>query len=505
MDSSYDVIIIGGGGSGLAAAVSSAENGLKALLLEKQPFLGGTTGIAVGSLTANRTSLQKKMGIEDSLEAHLEDVAKFARPEYEAVNNEPLRRYFLSRTAETFEWLRGMGLSFYGPSPEPPNRVSRMHNVVPNAKSYIAVLQSRFLRLSGTILCDCSVTGLAEEDGRIRIVEAVYKSKPVRFKARLGVVLAAGDYASAPDLIAKYKGEQFSCIEGINPHAGGDGQRLVEQAGGKLLNMDMTWGPEIRFIPPPKNPFTEVIPAGRGISKMLGWLLPLAPKWLIAQYIKRLLVTWQHPDEKLFTDGTILLNKRGERFCNEKVFPQRELALAAQPEKIAYLLLDERLVNLYSQWPHFISTAPEIAYAYVKDYLRLRPDVSLSGRSLEDVAQRRGFDPAILRKTVEEFNRYAGGKIADPWGREGDKLPLEGGKWVLLGPAKAYFTITEGGAAINESMQALDEKDQPIPGLYAVGCNGLGGQVLFGHGLHIAWAMTSGRIAGLVLSGKEGG
>ncbi len=489
----------------MAAAVSSAENGLKTLLLEKQPFLGGTTGIAVGSLTANRTSLQTEMGIEDSLEAHAEDVAKFACPEYEAANNEPLRRYFLSRTAETYEWLREMGLSFYGPSPEPPNRVARMHNVVPNAKSYIAVLQSRFLRLSGIILRNCAVKGLAREKGRIKIVEAVHESKPVRFRASRGVVLAAGDYANAPGLIAKYKGESYTRIEGINPHAGGDGQRLVEKAGGKLLNMDMTWGPEIRFIPPPKNPFTEVIPAGRGISKILGWLLPLVPKWLIAQYIKRLLVTWQHPDEKLFTDGTILLNKRGERFCNEKVFPQRELALAAQPGKIAYLLLDERIVNLYSQWPHFISTAPEIAYAYVKDYLKLRPDVSLLGRSLEEVAQGRGFDPAVLRKTVEEFNRYAGGKIVDPWGREGDKFPLKGGKWVLLGPAKAYFTITEGGAAINESMQVKDENDQPIPGLYAVGCNGLGGQVLFGHGLHIAWAMTSGRIAGLVLSGKEGG
>ncbi len=504
METNFEAIVVGGGGSGLAAAVSSAENGLKTLLLEKQPFLGGTTGIAVGSLTANRTSLQTEMGIDDSLEAHAEDVAKFARPEYEAANNEPLRRYFLSRTAETYEWLREMGLSFYGPSPEPPNRVARMHNVVPNAKSYIAVLQSRFLRLSGTILCSCSVKGLDREEGIIRIVEAVHESKRVRFRASQGVVLAAGDYASAPDLIAKYKGAQYTRIEGINPHAGGDGQRLVEKAGGKLLNMGMTWGPEIRFIPPPKNPFTEVIPAGRGISKILGRLLPLAPKWLIAQYIKRLLVTWQHPDEKLFTDGTILLNKRGERFCNEKVFPQRELALAAQPEKIAYLLLDERLVNLYSQWPHFISTAPEIAYAYVKDYLKLRPGVSFEGRSLDNVAERRGFDPAVLRKTVEEFNRYAGGKIADPWGREGDKLPLEGGKWVLLGPAKAYFTITEGGAAINESMQALDEKGQPISGLYAVGCNGLGGQVLFGHGLHIAWAMTSGRIAGLVLSGKEG-
>jgi fumarate reductase flavoprotein subunit len=74
MKSEYDVVVVGGGGSGLAAAVSSAESGLEVLLLEKQSVLGGTTGIAVGSLTACCTELQRKSGIEDSLEANIEDV-----------------------------------------------------------------------------------------------------------------------------------------------------------------------------------------------------------------------------------------------------------------------------------------------------------------------------------------------------------------------------------------------------------------------------------------------
>jgi predicted oxidoreductase len=45
-------------------------------------------------------------------------------------------------------------------------------------------------------------------------------------------------------------------------------------------------------------------------------------------------------------------------------------------------------------------------------------------------------------------------------------------------------------------MRVLDGDDRPIPGLYAVGQNGLGGMVLWGHGLHIAWAITSGRLVG---------
>ena len=70
---------------------------------------------------------------------------------------------------------------------------------------------------------------------------------------------------------------------------------------------------------------------------------------------------------------------------------------------------------------------------------------------------------------------------------------------MLLGPARAYFTTTEGGAAIDPDLRVLDARGIPIPGLYAVGQNGLGGQILWGHGLHIGWALTSGHRVGKVL------
>ena len=113
--STFDVIIIGGGGSGLAAAVSAAELGCKVLLLEKQIQLGGTTGIAVGSLTANCTSMQKNNGVDDTLNAHAEDAAKVAPVDIEARNNNTLRRWFLSHTAETLDWLGAWGSPFTDP------------------------------------------------------------------------------------------------------------------------------------------------------------------------------------------------------------------------------------------------------------------------------------------------------------------------------------------------------------------------------------------------------
>jgi len=499
----YDVIVVGGGGSGLAAAVSAAEHGGSVLLLEKRPVLGGTTGIAVGSFTAAGTRLQQQKGISDTPAEHAEDAAKFAPATIEACNHEPLRRFFLERAADTLAWLEGLGLSFYGPSPEPPNRVPRMHNVVPGARAYIVALQLKLQALGGTVQTSADVQRLVRDGDRVAGVEALVAGRLQTYRARRGVILAAGDYAGNGAMIARFKGEAFSAVEGINPYATGDGHRLAEEAGARLLNMDITYGPELRFVAPVRKPFDRCLPVGGRWGRLLGAIARRLPAAIMRAYIKRLLVTWQHPEDALFDDGAILINRRGERFANERQSPARELAVVPQPDKEAFLLLDGRLCRRYSAWPHFISTAPDIAYAYVADYLRLRPDVAIQDDTLAAVARRRGLDPRVLEQTVAAFNRYARGEADDPYGRTGDTHPMEQGPWLLLGPVKAYFTTTEGGAAINQRLQVLDQQSRPIPGLHAVGQNGLGGQVLWGHGLHIAWAITSGRLAGQAVMADE--
>lgn len=492
----YDVIVVGAGGSGLATALSAAQHGGRALVLEKQPATGGTTGIAVGSFTAASTRLQHVAGIVDDPFDHDTDAGKFATPDIEARNNLALRQFFLNEAAATLDWLESLGLSFFGPSPEPPNRVPRMHNVVPGAKAYIAALQLALVRLGGTVLISAEVTGLRREHGRVVGVHATVAGRPRQFLARRGVVLAAGDYANSADLIRDHKGPQFANIEGINPYAGGDGHRLAAQAGAQMVNMDVTYGPELRFVAPDRQAFARWLPAGPRMARVMAAVASALPAWLMRAYIKRLLVTWQHPENSLFDEGAILVSQFGERFTNERNWPQREIDVARQPGKVAYILLDGRLIERYSGWPHFISTAPDIAYAYTRDYLRLRPDVAIQGEELASLAEHRGIDVAKLRIALDGFNDYVAGKYRDPFGRTDDRHTLVSKPWMLLGPVKAYFTTTEGGALINQSLQVLDASGAPIPGLYAVGQNGLGGMILWGHGLHIAWALTSGRLCG---------
>ena len=83
-DYETDVVIVGGGGAGLAAAVEASSTGARVLVLEACPQLGGTTGMAVGSFTAAGTKYQRAAGIADDPAWHAEDIVKFAPPQHEA-------------------------------------------------------------------------------------------------------------------------------------------------------------------------------------------------------------------------------------------------------------------------------------------------------------------------------------------------------------------------------------------------------------------------------------
>jgi predicted oxidoreductase len=59
-----------------------------------------------------------------------------------------------------------------------------------------------------------------------------------------------------------------------------------------------------------------------------------------------------------------------------------------------------------------------------------------------------------------------------------------------------FVTFTDGGLAVDESLRVINREGLVIPGLYAAGSTGQGGLVLEGHGHHLGWAFTSGRLAG---------
>tara|TARA_B100000945_G_scaffold318117_1_gene322286 strand:+ start:3164 stop:4633 length:1470 start_codon:yes stop_codon:yes gene_type:complete len=481
-----DVIIVGAGGSGLAAAVSCAEQGLTVVVLEACPEPGGTTGIAVGSFTAAETRLQRRQKIDDSVEQHAIDLARFAPAKIEVRNNHAQRTFFIKHAADTLSWLQSHGIKFVGPTAEPPNSQPRMHNVIPGAKTYVARLQIAALKLGVKIYIQATVQKLSTIDGRISGIEYVdADGNQHRLHAKRAVVLATGDYANNAEMIRRFKGPGYENIDGINPNALGLGHLLAESVGAALVNMDITYGPELRFITTARQPFQQWLPVTGPLATIQNWVARFLPQWIFRRIIKRLLVTWQHPEEALFEHGAILINEEAERFCKERNAKERNLAVSNQPNKQAYILMNSDQIEKFSRWPNFISTAPDIAYAYVDDYLRLRPDIATKSTTLEGLIKNTPLPLDSLSETV--VRSFGATK----------------GPWVLLGPVKSYFTTTEGSPAVNEQLQVLNQDGHVIDGLYAVGQCSLNGMILWSHGCHIAWAMTSGRLVGETIQGKR--
>jgi fumarate reductase flavoprotein subunit len=143
------------------------------------------------------------------------------------------------------------------------------------------------------------------------------------------------------------------------------------------------------------------------------------------------------------------------------------------------------MAELFSGWPHFISTAPGVAYAYVSDYRRNRPDIFTQAPTLDVLAKKLAMPAGVLGKTVRAHNAGAG-----------NRPPIGDGPYVALGPVRAVFVHAEGGLAVDHEHRVLGAGDRPIAGLYAAGSTGQGGLLLKGHGHHLGWAFASGRRAG---------
>src|ERR671912_741005 len=84
---------------------------------------------------------------------------------------------------------------------------------------------------------------------------------------------------------------------------------------------------------------------------------------------------------ELYDAGAILVNRNGERFADEAKPVIYELAY--QPDALAYIVFDGAIAEQFRQWPHYISTAPGIAYAYLQDYEKTRPDLVRKADTLE--------------------------------------------------------------------------------------------------------------------------
>ena len=198
-------------------------------------------------------------------------------------------------------------------------------------------------------------------------------------------------------------------------------------------------------------------------------------------FVMRFITTALGPEPNLFKNGAALVNTSGRMIEVDVKSPARNLAL--DDANKGYIVFDNKLASRFETWPNFVSTAPGVAYAYLRDYRAARKDIYFKAATLAELASKIRVASATLEDAVAQHNA----KLPDPELRQVEP------PFYALGPVRGYLTSTEGGLAVTDDLQVLGANDLPIPGLYAAGSCGQGGVFLDGHGHHISWAFISGR------------
>lgn len=434
-----DIVVIGAGGAGLAAAVEATDNGAKVIVLEKMPMVGGNTARATGGINAAGTPQQEKTGVKDSPELFYQDTMKGG---YEK-NNPELVKVLTTQAKDSIAWLVGLGADLSDVGRLAGASVNRAHRPTGGEAVGDHIAQT-LKKAADSRKIDVRTWNeateiLKDKDGKITGVKAVNKDKKEYTINAKSVIIAAGGFSANQEMVVKYKPELKGFSTTNHPGATGDGIVLGTKAGSKLVDMV-----EIQTHP-------TVVPG------------------------KSVMVT-----EAVRGNGAILVNKDGKRFTNELL--TRDVvskAILDQKDKVAYLFFDQSLRE---------------SLKATEEYFNM--GLVTEADTMEELADKIKVDKNALVESVNKYNEAVKAKNDSEFGRPDMPRTLDKPKFYAIEVTPAVHH-TMGGLVINTDAQVIGEDGQPIKGLYAAGevTGGVhGGNRLGGNALEDI--VTFGRIAG---------
>jgi fumarate reductase flavoprotein subunit len=460
-DIDADIAIVGGGGTGLAAAVTAAEKGARVVVLEKRRKPGGNAAMAEG-LFATESNTQSRHFID----ARSDHYFKLAMDFDHWKLNARLVRAFIDKSGDTIAWLEAKGismhlLSYYF------NQLEVWHVFDEGGVKLIKVLTDNCKDLGVQIYCQTNVKKLLiDGKGKVSGVIAASENNEHIIKAK-SVIIGTGGYGGNKKLLKKYCSfytQNMRC-HGL-PHMG-DGLMMTLEAGAA----------------------TE----GLGILHMGG------PDYIGSRLVR--VVGWE--------PYNLWINNLGERFTDEasalKKFESVN-TLLQQPDSMCYVLFDENIKRSFEENGVIIGTGlvvlPHTKIPQIVQELKVEAKKGLLkiAESWDGIAQWAGINPQVLNATVNEYNSFCD--------KGHDDLFAKDRRYLLALRTPPYYALkcypgflnTIGGIKINHRMEVLDRDHNCIPGLYAGG-NDTGGWESDTYNVELAgaalgFAINSGRIAG---------
>jgi 3-oxosteroid 1-dehydrogenase len=539
-DQEVDVVVVGSGSSGCAAALAAHDHGFKTILLEKAAVAGGGTTYSSGGIWIPDSHLERAAGIADSKEEGAEYLrflgAGFQVEEnvHAYIDNGPTALEYFEKLGIGFHVVRNVPDIYYGMAPG-AKKEGRMieidlfpgydlgawrEKVLTSPFTLTRATFDEAVRWGGRgsyngwdadvqeqrrkddmralgaglvaayvkallvrdipILLNSPARRLVVEGGRIAGLVAEVEGQERHIGVRGAVILATGGYEGNQDLV-----RNFEDVPGFR-------NMFPDSLQGDALVMGAEIGAKIRLIPRPLTIFMGYdVPAKDGRPAMF-----------------RNAGTSEIPQPH-----SMIVNRAGRRFGDEAFFQkfqnglrQFDVPTHSFPNLPCFWIFDSRYISKYS-----FSGMP----------IGEVPDYVARGETPEDLAQALGIEAAGLRSELDRFNGFAAKGVDEDFGRGGENWSRNySGDLTNANPnlgsiEKAPFYgiqlhpsgMSSAGLLTNATGQVVNQRGQPIDGLYALANCSAGIEYGVGYqaGLSLGKGMIFAYLAAKQLAAKRQG
>ncbi|HDS1149489.1 TPA: flavocytochrome c [Pluralibacter gergoviae] len=408
---SYDVVVVGSGGAGLAAAIQAHDEGASVLIVEKMPTIGGNTIKASAGMNAAETRFQRVKGIQDSKELFYAETLKGGGNK----NNPELLQRFVENAPEAIEWLARRGIMLNDITTTGGMSIDRTHRPRDGSAvgGYLISGLVRNVNKRGIdVMLDTEVDEILFDGGEVRGVRLLTDEKEVITVQAKSVVVATGGFSANSQMVVKYRPDLEGFVTTNHKGATGGGIALLERIGANTVDMG-----EIQIHPT--------------VEQNTSYLI----------------------SESIRGGGAILVNQQGERFYNEMSTRDKvSAAIIALPEHYAYIVFDEH-----------VRAKNRAADEYIAKGL------VTSASSPRELAATLGLGEDAFLATLERYNGFVSKQHDDDYGRTTAlRAPINEGPFHAIRIAPGVHH-TMGGVTVNTRTEVLNARQQVIPGAFAAG------------------------------------
>ena len=443
----FDVVVVGAGGGGMSAAIRAAQLGMNTVLLEQRSVTGGTTLFTEGLFAVN-SHIQKENGKNPPDLGY--DLFTTAMDYHHWYADGALFRRYMDKSGENIAWLESVGVEFQGTGTMCDNEYNTWHQYKYeegqiSGRTYVDNLTKAVTEAGATLVLGSEGVNIIQAaDGTVTGIIAKEEDKYIQYNAAKGVILATGGYSDNPDMIREF-GKNPDRIDPMGAGGrNGFGINAARQAGGTMA----------------PSPGCLVFYGGCIPGVMYGTHLYCASAF----------------------QPYFWINGNCDRFVNE-YYAERNFCFSgnaqSMQDRVISIVTQAQMDNMYENGGTFgcgedIHAGEPLTQLWEQFQAQKdkgSPHVHGPMETLDDVAAELGLDADKLKASIEKYNGYCANGVDEEFGKDAQYLfPLESGPYYAFELYAGIFT-TVGGMKITPDAQVLDANAQPIPHLYAIGCD----------------------------------